>query len=62
MKSPKSSPEMMELAVRMVFDAKDQYPSHWAAIESIAGKIGCARHPATSALAGPTGRIGPRMP
>ena len=23
------------------FDAKDQYPSQWAAIESIAGKIGC---------------------
>jgi len=25
----------------MVFDAKDQYPLHWAAVESIAGKIGC---------------------
>ena len=25
----------------MVFDAKDQYPSQWAAIESIASKIGC---------------------
>ena len=23
------------------FDAKDQYPSQWAAIESIASKIGC---------------------
>ena len=31
----------MERAVRMVFDAKDQYPSQWAAIESIAAKIGC---------------------
>ena len=40
-KSPKFSPEIMERAVRMVFDAKDQYPSQWAAIESIAGKIGC---------------------
>ena len=40
-KSPKFSPEVMERAVRMVFDAKDQYPSQWAAIESIAGKIGC---------------------
>jgi hypothetical protein len=28
----------MDRAVRMVFDAKDQYPSQWAAIESIAGK------------------------
>ena len=25
----------------MVFDVKDQYPSQWAAIESIAAKIGC---------------------
>ena len=41
-KSPKFSPEVQQRAVRMVFDAKDQYPSQWAAIESIAGKIGCA--------------------
>mgnify|MGYP003423257255 CR=1 FL=1 len=41
-KSPKFSPEVQERAVRMVFDAKDQYPSQWAAIESIAAKIGCA--------------------
>jgi transposase len=40
-KSPKFSPEVVERAVRMVFDAKDQYPSQWAAIESIASKIGC---------------------
>src|SRR5512141_1575202 len=40
-RSPKFSPEVMERAVRMVFDAKDQYPSQWAAIESIAAKIGC---------------------
>jgi transposase len=40
-KSPKFSPEVIERAVRMVFEAKDQYPSQWAAIESIARKIGC---------------------
>jgi transposase len=40
-KSPKYSPEVMERAVRMVFDAKDQYASQWAAIESISAKIGC---------------------
>lgn len=40
-KSPKFSPEVVERAVRMVFEAKDQYPSQWSAIESIAGKIGC---------------------
>ena len=41
-KSPKFSPEVRERAVRMVYEAKDQYPSQWAAIESIAGKIGCS--------------------
>ena len=40
-KSAKFSPEVIERAVRMVFEAKEQYPSQWAAIESIAGKIGC---------------------
>ena len=40
-KSQKFSPEIIERAVRMVFEAKDQYDSQWAAIESIAGKIGC---------------------
>ena len=40
-KSPKFSPEVVERAVRMVFDAKDQYPSRWAATRSIAAKIGC---------------------
>lgn len=33
--------EVRERAVRMVFAAKDEYDSQWAAIESIAEKIGC---------------------
>ncbi len=40
-KSTKFSPEVRDRAVRMVFDAKDQYESQWAAIVSIATKIGC---------------------
>jgi transposase len=40
-KSPNFSPEVVERSVRMVFEAKDQYESQWAAIESIAPKIGC---------------------
>jgi transposase len=40
-KSQKFSPEVVERAVRMVFEAKGQYESQWAAIESIAAKIGC---------------------
>ena len=40
-KSVKYSPEVMERAVRLVFEAKDQYESQWSAIVSIAAKIGC---------------------
>ena len=41
-KSPKYSPEVRERAVRMVFEHRGEHASQWAAIESIAGKIGCA--------------------
>jgi transposase len=44
-KSQKFSPEVIERAVRMVFGAKDQYPSQWAAIESISAKIGSTTRP-----------------
>jgi transposase len=40
-KSTRYSPEVMERAVRMVEEAGSQYESQWAAITSIAGKIGC---------------------
>ena len=40
-KSNKFSPEVRERAVRMVQDHRGEYPSLWAAIESIAPKIGC---------------------
>ena len=40
-KSNKCSPEVRERAVRMVQEQRDQHPSLWAAIESIAPKIGC---------------------
>ncbi|WP_109993132.1 IS3 family transposase [Salinisphaera sp. LB1] len=35
------SPEVRERAVRMVFEHQADYSSQWAAIGSIAGKIGC---------------------
>ncbi|WP_408647247.1 IS3 family transposase [Trinickia dabaoshanensis] len=40
-KPNKFSAEVRERAVRMVREHRDEYPSQWAAIESIAPKIGC---------------------
>jgi transposase-like protein len=40
-KSKKFSPEVRERAVRMVREHRGEYPSLWAAVESIAAKIGC---------------------
>jgi transposase len=39
--SNKFSPEVRSRAVRLVFDHERDHPSRWAAISSIAAKIGC---------------------
>lgn len=36
-----SSSEVRERAVRMVGEHQDEYPSEWAAIQSISAKFGC---------------------
>jgi transposase len=42
MKKPvKYSPEVRERAVRLVGECRASHPSQWAAIQSIAAKIGC---------------------
>jgi transposase-like protein len=41
-KSNRFSPEVRERAVRLVQEHRGEYPSLWAAIESIASKIGCS--------------------
>ena len=40
-KSNRFSPEVRERAVRLVHDHRGEYASLWAAIKSIAPKIGC---------------------
>ena len=39
--SKRFSPEVRERAVRMVQEQRDEYPSLWAAVESLAPKNGC---------------------
>ena len=40
-KTERFSPEVRQRAVRMVLEHRGQHPSLWAAIQSIAPKIGC---------------------
>ena len=40
-KQTRYSPEFRDRAVRLVFEHQAEYDSQWAAMNSIAGKVGC---------------------
>jgi transposase len=41
-KSKRYPLEVRERAVRLVLEHREEYPHEWAAIKSIAGKVGCS--------------------
>jgi transposase len=57
--SRKFSAEVRERAVRMVFEHRPEHTSQWAAIASIAAKIGCTAQTLSSWVSAGRARPGP---
>ncbi|ELV54302.1 putative transposase, partial [Escherichia coli 99.1775] len=54
-KNTRFSPEVRQRAIRMVLESQDEYDSQWAAICSIAPKIGCTPETFVSGFASMSG-------
>ena len=60
-KNTRFSPEVRQRAVRMVLESQGEYHSQWAAICSIAPKIGCTPETCVSGFASMSGIPGAVM-
>ena len=54
----KYPPELRERAIRMVYEQREHHESQWAAIESVAQKIGCTAQTLRNWIAKTEGKAG----
>ena len=57
-RQPKYPPELRERAIRMVYEQRERHESQWAAIESVAQKIGCTAQTLRNWIAKTEGKAG----
>jgi transposase len=57
-RQPKYPPELRERAIRMVYEQREHHESQWAAIESVAQKIGCTAQTLRNWIAKTEGKAG----
>jgi transposase-like protein len=61
-KPNKFSPEVRDRAIRMVYEVREAHASQWAAIEAVAGKIGCTAQTLSNWIRKAAAPSGPTTP